>query len=420
MKIFSIVPLIMLAVLLLFNLGCEPDDPEDPYPPPNIDHNFGEMTDTRDGQKYKTIQIGTQIWMAENLNYESENSCCIGNDQANCEIFGRLYTWNIARTVCPPGWLLPNEAKWTTLTDYLGGETVAGDKMKSTCSLWWYPTTTPTNESGFSGLPGGTRIGKDFFSLHAAGLWWSSSGGDPGLAWSRGLYNDTAELGRGWINEQYGLSVRCIKNTVENIDPGEYADPFNSDLTYGKMTDSRDGKTYKTIKIGTQTWMAQNLNYTPDTGIGLCYDYDPNNCNIYGRLYDWTTALSVCPPTWHLPNDAAWNYLKNYFGDYAGNKLKSTVGLWEPSNLYPEFTENTEGTNESGWSGLPGGVHFDRVDHFDYLGIAGFWWSSNQHSSTYARSWGIVNFHGIVNTEIWSKENRLSVRCLRTDYYWGD
>ncbi len=215
MKKFALVPLIMLALLLMFNLGCEPEEPDDPdalFPPPNI--AFGEMTDARDGQKYKTIEIGTQTWMAENLNYITGNSWCYGDNPKNCEIYGRLYDWITAASIaCPSGWRLPSDADWTVLTDHLGGLQVAGGKMKST-TLWRSPNTGASNESGWSGLPGGHRyIGGGFNDLGIYGIWWSYSVSDTGIVFSRGLFCNNSRVYRfsgNYLDSCF--SVRCLRD----------------------------------------------------------------------------------------------------------------------------------------------------------------------------------------------------------------
>ncbi|MEX2594050.1 MAG: fibrobacter succinogenes major paralogous domain-containing protein [Anditalea sp.] len=139
----------------------------------------GTFTDPRDGQTYKTVRINEQIWMTENLNYATEDSWCYDNDPVNCARYGRLYERLPALTACPDGWHLPTEEEWRLLVTYLGGVDVAGGKMKSTTGDWFEPNTGATNESGFTGLPGGfsfvDNVDREYFARRGEGFWWSST-----------------------------------------------------------------------------------------------------------------------------------------------------------------------------------------------------------------------------------------------------
>jgi hypothetical protein len=107
----------------------------------------GTFSDSRDGRKYGTIEIGHQIWLSENLGYEAEGGKCYGNEPANCQKYGRLYNWNTALKVCPKGWHLPSDDEWQELVDFAGGKDVAGTKLKAK-SGW-----NGTDDYGFLGYP---------------------------------------------------------------------------------------------------------------------------------------------------------------------------------------------------------------------------------------------------------------------------
>ena len=112
---------------------------------------------------------------------------------------------------------------------------------------------------------------------------------------------------------------------------------------YGQLTDERDEKTYKTVIIGEQEWMAENLAFIPDSGVFSTYRNDTTKISKYGYLYDWETAKEVCPTGWHLPSNAEWFVLTNFLGEeVAGTKMKSNTG-WQ---------HNGNGTNESGFNGF--------------------------------------------------------------------
>jgi uncharacterized protein (TIGR02145 family) len=206
------------------------------------------ITDTRDGKVYNTVLIGTQCWMKENLNVglringsvnQTDNSTiekyCYNNDEAKCNIYGGLYQW--AETVqylngasntgswnpvptgnvsglCPTGWHLPSNSEWTTLTTYLGGTTAAGGKMKETgTSHWSSPNTGATNESGFTGLPGGYLVlGTGFYSLTQYNYFWSASEYTVTAAGILYLGYSTTQAIIANMNKPYGYSVRCLRD----------------------------------------------------------------------------------------------------------------------------------------------------------------------------------------------------------------
>jgi uncharacterized protein (TIGR02145 family) len=174
------------------------------------------FTDPRDDRVYKLVRIGSQVWMAENLDYRaSENSSYYNNDSATYYMYGRLYTWEEAMTAAPPGWHLPTDEEWTTLTTYLGGEAVAGGKLKEAGTAHWVsPNTGATNETGFKALPGGYHYPNDTYGyLGYVGLYWSATpyGGDNAIV--RAMYEYDAEAH--WANglqKTNGISVRCVRD----------------------------------------------------------------------------------------------------------------------------------------------------------------------------------------------------------------
>ena len=137
-------------------------------------------------------------------------------------------------------------------------------------------------------------------------------------------------------------------------------------ITLGEVIDSRDGRKYQTVLIGTQTWMAQSLNYNPGSGNSWCYGGDTTLCAQYGRLYDWATAQTACPITWHLATDADWDALGTYAGgaSNAGTVLKAKSG-WDSSG---------NGTDALGFSALAAGGNYTGA--FSNIGQYGVWWTS--------------------------------------------
>jgi uncharacterized protein (TIGR02145 family) len=145
----------------------------------------------------------------------------------------------------------------------------------------------------------------------------------------------------------------------------------------GKFTDDRDGKSYKTVKIGEQTWMAENLNIETDSS--WCYENADSNCVKYGRLYDWETAMEACPAGWHLSSTGEWGALMRIAGgqSVAGKKLKAKNG-W---NNYKGASGN--GTDEFGFSALPGGYRSSYDGSFGSAGNIGYWWVDGEDDRRY-------------------------------------
>lgn len=186
--------------------------------------------DSRDQQEYLTVKIGTQCWMAENLNIgepgnQTNNGVieksCYNDNAVNCDIYGGLYRWDEmmdynatpgVKGICPTGWHLPTDAEWTTLSTYLGGESVAGGKMKETgFNHWLSPNTGATNESGFTALPGGARfLDGTFNNLGGVNFLWSSSEYSTPNAWFSALVFTSAGVGMVNNSKSLELSVRCV------------------------------------------------------------------------------------------------------------------------------------------------------------------------------------------------------------------
>ncbi len=202
------------------------------------------------------------------------------------------------------------------------------------------------------------------------------------------------------------------------------------------FTDSRDGKTYKKVTIGTQTWMAENLNYRTPNGASRCYpisgstntsDADNDNCNTYGRLYDWSTAMSlasscnssscsvqtkhkgICPTGWHIPSFAEWTTLTNYVdSSTAGAKLKSAIG----------WNSNGNGTDNYGFSALPGGGgNILSESSFSHVGDTGAWWSATEFTEFGGNSFAVCRDiyydASYVDGSCFYKSYLLSVRCVK-------
>jgi len=172
------------------------------------------FTDPRDGQVYPTVQIGKQCWMQKNMNNKITNSWCYENKLSNCETYGRLYNWEAALRLCPEGWHLPNDEDWSTLTNYLGGDGIAGGELKEKgINHWLYPNTEATNISGFSAIPGGNRDGYGVFNfLNKISTFWMSKEPVTGDVWFVNMAYGRSDVYTGKNSKTYARSVRCLRN----------------------------------------------------------------------------------------------------------------------------------------------------------------------------------------------------------------
>jgi len=194
--------LAVAAAAMAFTFSCSSDD-----------EGSGGGTMTHEGQKYKTVTIGSQTWMAENLN---GGGYCYSGEQDLCAEYGALYSWEAAMTVCPDGWHLPSFDEWMELVDYAGGSDVAGKKLKSKKG-WVGEPLNPcsgncngTDDYGFSALPGG-EFGMSSYGMGAYGKWWTS-----GSFGSQRADAIEIESGNGvsslFADKSYYFFVRCVKN----------------------------------------------------------------------------------------------------------------------------------------------------------------------------------------------------------------
>jgi len=182
---------------------------------------YGTLTDSRDSKIYKTVKIGGQTWMAENLNYDTADgtlSWCCENSADSCKKYGRLYTWNAAKTSCPREWHLPTRDEWGALAKAAGGtgdygaSGIAGKALKSSSD--WVDNGNGTNDFGFSALPGGFRGSEGSFDNPGySSNWWTATEDSYSIgAYSRDMYYYYDDMFENSVNKSIGFSVRCVKN----------------------------------------------------------------------------------------------------------------------------------------------------------------------------------------------------------------
>jgi len=169
------------------------------------------FTDSRDGKQYKKVTIGSQTWMAENLNYNASGSKCYYNQESNCQKYGRLYNWNTAKTACPSGWHLPSNADWNVLIKAVGGDKTAGKYLKATSG--WNNNGNGTDNYGFAALPGGTGFSSgNFSSVGDYGYWRSASEYGSNGAYNWIIYYNYEYVNNYNYDKSYLQSVRCVQN----------------------------------------------------------------------------------------------------------------------------------------------------------------------------------------------------------------
>ena len=347
-------------------------------------YSYGELIDKRDGQTYKTIKIGEQTWMAENLNYaylqptstKDSSSECYNNEPDSCAKYGRLYLWSAAmdsaaifskdgkdcgdwkyqnvyenpscntqphkgvQGVCPESWHIPTKTDINTFSQYANAST---ENFNSIVKYW---------------LSGNND---DIQKLPQDSIFWTSVEKDTGDATAL-IFNATNITIRDDIHKRSSHFIRCVK------------DDKTIQVEHGEMTDERDGQVYKTVKIGTQTWMAKNLNYaypkqdSTSDSVSWCSDNVPENCTKYGRLYTWNAAMDsasivnrqkgaipedyydytlpgACPKNWHIPSVNEWNTLLGLVNNFATD-LKSAS----------DWVDDGNGTDILGFNVLPAGI----------------------------------------------------------------
>jgi len=238
---FTITSILVLAILIT---SCSNEDTKtqnNTASRPTVPILDRTVTDI-DGNMYKIVTIGNQKWTKTNLNVSHYRNgdpiphvtdreqwanlttgawCYYNNDPVNEAKYGKLYNWyavNDPRGLAPAGWHVPSDAEWTILTTFLGGESVAGGKMKEMGIAfnyfnWISPNTSATNSSGFTALPGGTRSFIGLFSnVGFNGYWWSSLEYNTTNVWYRYLFYTNGSAYRNYAQKVNGFSVRCIKN----------------------------------------------------------------------------------------------------------------------------------------------------------------------------------------------------------------
>ena len=441
---------------------------------------YGTLTDERDGQTYKTVKIGDQVWMAENLNYSDSaktaslkgKSWCYDSDPDNCEKYGRLYTWAAAidsvkfsteksldcgygktcalpdtvQGICPSGWRLPRKADWETLFSAVGGQGTAGKILKT--QTGWNNNGNGMDAVGFSGWPAGDGNGRGSSNFKGDGTYfWSSTESSEHGAYFVSLYYRIDSTFLNHNDKDYAYSVRCVKESVGELPSSSVVSSSSvassssiamaAPCKYGTLTDNRDGQTYKTVKIGDQIWMAENLNYAylqPTASLdssSFCYNDSAEYCAKYGRLYTWAAAMDsvgtwstngkgcgngktclptypvrgVCPEGWHLPTQEEFETLINAVGGQskAGKMLRFTSG----------WNSNGNGTDAYGFSALSVGWRYEYGSYYGNGEEVDFWSSTEYNNISAIYRYLHYDDENLLGENFGSKRDGFSVRCVK-------
>ena len=382
------------------------------------------LTDSRDGQIYRTVTIGDQTWMAENLNYAMDSSYCYDDDPANCAKYGRLYTWSVSKTACPTGWHLPTKDDWWTLFD-LVNEAYPDSAKWALLAKGYDHWPKAFDAYGFSALPAGEggfygELTRNFgykWLNHTAFFQISISSCSVSCDLVC-LDDDCAAVFLPNNSPTSALSIRCLKDdeplpSESKLDSSE----SNSNVKNGVLNDVRDGKTYKTVKIGDQVWMAENLNYEAENS--YCYKNSADSCAKYGRLYTWAAAVGksekecgydkkcglsgivygVCPSGWHLPDAGEWETFYSAMGNSSFAMQAKGVTKWP------------DATDVYGFSALPAGYYNYGFGDFESVGTHARFWSATENGCCFASYWGIEAGGAYLYGD--HKRYGHSVRCLQ-------
>ena len=361
------------------------------------EQTYGKLEDERDGQIYRTIQIGEQVWMAENLNYNVGYNFVPGDPE---DTFGGYYRWEDLENACPAGWHVPRKEEWETLYAYAKRNPLS---LQSPRFAQW---SFSFDLYGFSVVPAGFLLDNSLEDeeYRYAAFWTSSykeeSSEKQAYAFVLKELEATFEIG---LNGYVRMPVRCIE--------GAYSDLDSALLDRDILVDARDGREYKIVKIGTQTWMAKNLDYrdsvtTPALkGNRWCFDDEPEKCEIYGSIYSCEMSKQICPAGWHLPTREEWFEMVDFItnaGEEPETALRSTSG----------WLRNLNGTDAFGFNALPGGY---RNDNGYYSGLAetAWFWYDGECKNQFAEGIVIEIGYSVSSTNTFADKTQYYVRGVK-------
>ena len=397
-------------------------------------HDSKAFVDSRDGKTYRMVTIGSQTWFAENLDYRGGGvtGYCHSGKPENCDKYGSLYDWDNAKKACPSGTHLPTIEELRELLHFVGEDSSAVVLMADT---GWTRDDgyLGTDKYGFVMLPGSYKASGGYGSSlgWCTNMWTASDSAGLVYAVYLGWNLPYASIGLYDLAEGWGMAVRCIEgkpkpsssssaksssSSIKSSSSSQVSSSsstgvksswqfLNPAISYGEMTDSRDGQVYKTIVVDNITWMAENLNF--ESANSYCYNDSSKYCATYGRMYTWSAALKACPDGWHLPSyDEAYALTGPDLNGQTkgGDKLRSMVGWNE---------DGRPGLDTYGFSASPGGRRISSGQYYALGTEVGYWFIVEDGDIIY--DW-VMEFHHDSPNSMLTRENEdwaYSVRCVK-------
>lgn len=328
---------------------------------------FADAMVDSEGNSYPTVKIGKQVWMAKNMKAQMDGSYCYDDNPKNCEKYGRLYTQKAARNVCPDGWRLPDVIDYNILLSNMGENSEQrGDMLRH--KTW----KRSSNKLGFSAEPGGMRLDGQY------AVWGKSAS-----FWAYGTMGDYTQLN---VTEDGAFVGNIVESEFDGFldDEDDKLAPETDEAFSVRCIQAADGghqklapEDYPVAKIGSQLWMARNL----ETNVDGSFLVNENIPGV-GRLYTWKAALRACPAGWRLPTVKDWEKLQKALPEDVSERVSLLTSL------------EHGGSDALGFAAHP--------EYSDF-------WLAEDADMGFGRVYNLGHF------ESYRKGYLLSVRCLKDD-----